>query len=74
MESNPLDEQIGGDHYKKYKIQPIVYAHANGLGPCEANIIKYATRWKDKGGVEDLEKVIHYAQLLISLVKKDCDL
>lgn len=62
-----LDIQIGGDHYKKYVIQPIEYSMANGLNPCQANVVKYITRYKDKGGVEDLKKVIHYVQLLIEI-------
>jgi hypothetical protein len=49
----PLETQVGGDHYKKYRIQPIEYCHANGLGACESYVIKYVTRWKDKGGIQD---------------------
>jgi hypothetical protein len=62
-----LDRQVAGDHYKKLKIQPVEYCHANKLGCCESNIIKYITRWKDKGGKADLEKVKHYVDLLIQL-------
>ena len=40
---------------------------ANGLGYLEGNIIKYTTRWRRKGGIQDLEKVIHYAQKLIEV-------
>ena len=37
-----------------------------------ANIIKYACRWKHKGGRQDLEKVMWYCQHLIDyLDKKD---
>ena len=59
--------QVGGDHYKKMKIQPIEFIHANNLGFCEANIVKYISRWKDKNGLADLEKVKHYVDLLIKL-------
>jgi hypothetical protein len=62
-----LDRQVAGDHYKKLKIQPVEYCHANKLGYCESNIVKYITRWKDKGGKADLEKVKHYVDLLIQL-------
>ena len=61
----PFDNQVGGDHYKKQAIQPIEYILANEIPFCEGNIIKYATRWRDKGGVKDLEKIIQYAQFLI---------
>lgn len=65
--SNPLDVQVGGDHYKKYKIQPIEYIHANNIPFIEGSIIKYATRWRDKGGTKDLEKIKHLVDLLITL-------
>lgn len=60
-----LDIQEGGDHYKSKGIQPIEYIFANKIGFAEGNIIKYVTRWKDKGGVEDLKKARHYLDLLI---------
>jgi hypothetical protein len=68
---NSLDIQVGGSHYKNQKIQPIEYIHANDLGFCEGNIVKYATRHKFKNGAEDLKKVIHYAQLLLDLEYPD---
>lgn len=52
------------DHYK-YPIQPIEYIMKNELGFCEGSIVKYITRYDQKGGVEDLKKVIHFAQFLI---------
>lgn len=54
------------DHYKKLKIEPTDYIHANGLGFIEGNVIKYVTRYKDKGGKQDLEKAIDYLRTLIS--------
>jgi hypothetical protein len=62
-----LDKQESGSHYKDKGIQPIVYIHANNLGFCEGNVVKYVTRWKDKGGEADLRKAIHYLELLIEL-------
>jgi hypothetical protein len=66
-----LDTQVGGGHYKARKIQPVEFIHANGLGFCEGNVVKYVTRWKDKGGVADLEKARHYLDLLIELEKRN---
>lgn len=66
-----LDVQVGGDHYKKLKIQPIEFIHANNIPFIEGNIIKYITRWRDKNGVKDLEKVKHYVDLLIELETKE---
>ena len=64
-----LKKQIGGNHYKKYKIQPIEFILKNNIGFCEANIIKYVLRFKEKGGVQDLEKAKHYIELLIDSSK-----
>lgn len=64
---DPLAKQVGGDHYKSMSIQPIVFCQANELNACESNIVKYVCRHKQKGRVKDLEKVIHYAQMLIEL-------
>jgi hypothetical protein len=64
-----LKKQIGGNHYKKYKIQPIEFILKNNIGFCEANIIKYILRFKEKGGAEDLLKAKHYIELLIDSTK-----
>lgn len=62
-----LDVQQGGDHYKKLKIQPIEFIHANSIPFAEGSVIKYVTRWRDKGGIRDLEKARHFLDLLIEL-------
>ena len=64
-----LKKQIGGSHYKKYKIQPVEFIVKNNIGFCEGNIIKYVLRFKDKGGIADLEKAKHYIELLIDTTK-----
>ena len=66
-----LNVQVAGDHYKKQAIQPVQYIHANGIGFFEGNVIKYVTRWRDKGGIADLEKAKHYIELLIELENKN---
>lgn len=63
----PLETQIGGKHYKDYKIQPIEYSMANGLNYCQSNVVKYITRYPDKNGLEDLLKAIHNIEILIEL-------
>ena len=60
-----LTRQEGGDHYAKRSIQPFQYITANGLNFAEGSVVKYVTRWRDKGGVGDLRKAIHYLELLI---------
>jgi hypothetical protein len=62
-----LTKQVGGSHYRDKGIQPIIYIHANDLGFCEGNVVKYVTRWREKNGVADLEKAKHYLELLIEL-------
>ena len=59
------DYQVDGDHYKKMKIQPIEYIMANQLPFAEGCIVKYATRWRDKGGINDLRKIKQYCDMII---------
>lgn len=60
------DYQVAGDHYKKMKIQPIEYIMANQLGFCEGAIIKYISRWRDKGnGIDDLRKIKQFCDFII---------
>ena len=63
--TSAMQTQVGGDHYKSLKIQPLEYALANDLGICEHAVIKYVTRWKHKGGVDDLRKAKHYIDIMI---------
>lgn len=67
---SPTDKQVGGSHYQ-LPIQPIEYILANGLGYCEANVVKYVSRWRNKGGIQDLKKAIHYLEMLIEQEEKD---
>ena len=60
---NPLVVQQSGNHYKNGKIQPIEYSERNNLSMCQGNIVKYITRHKEKNGVDDLAKIVHYALL-----------
>jgi hypothetical protein len=61
--------QHGGDHYKSKAVEPWDYIAANNLGYFEGNIVKYVSRWKEKNGVEDLKKAMHYLQKLIELTE-----
>mgnify|MGYP001566161696 FL=1 len=54
------------DHYQQGSIELVDFFLASPhLGWCEANAIKYLYRWRKKGGLRDLEKAMHYIQLLI---------
>lgn len=65
--TSALDVQVGGDHYKKYKIQPMVYAFENKLDPLQFSVVKYVTRFRDKKGKEDLIKAKHCIDMLIEM-------
>lgn len=58
-------KQIGGDHYKSLVIQPADYIMKNDIPWAEGCVIKYVTRWRTKGGVQDLEKAKHFIEMLI---------
>ena len=66
-----FDSQIGGNHYKSFKIQPIEFITINGLGYIVGNIIKYVCRYKSKNGIEDLRKARHYIDMLIESELKE---
>jgi hypothetical protein len=68
------DYQVAGSHYQKLKIQPIDYILANELGFCEGAIVKYISRYKDKGGVDDLRKIKQFCDFLIEQELKDTPL
>ena len=65
--ASAMARQVGGNHYKDFKIEPIEFILANNIGYCEGNIIKYICRHAAKGGVQDIDKVIHYCELLKEL-------
>ena len=62
-----FEDQVGGEHYRKLKIQPAEYCFANNIGHLAGDAIAYITRYKFKNGLEDLRKAIHSLQLLIEM-------
>lgn len=70
---NPLSYQVGGSHYKDLEYQPIEFFEDLHLDAFRANIIKYLARWRKKGGVEDLKKARHYAQIYQAYERLKCD-
>ena len=58
-------KQIGGNHYKKYRMQPSQFVTENKLLYPEGCVIKYIIRHQDKGGKEDLEKAKHFIDMII---------
>ena len=72
MKANDL--QHGGDHYKKYgDLQPWDVIVAWKLDYLAGTALKYIARWEDKGGIQDLEKAIHFLQKKIEVEKNKND-
>ena len=65
MSNKAFFRQVGGSHYKKYKIQPSRFINENKILFAEGNAIKYICRHQDKGKKKDLEKAIHYLEMII---------
>ena len=59
-----LVKQVGGNHYRNYVIQPAEFINKNKLLFAEGNAIKYICRHSHKGGVEDIDKAIHYLEMI----------
>ena len=58
------DLQVGGSHYRDCTIQPSEFIYKNRLSWLEGNAIKYICRHHLKGGDADIDKAIHYLELL----------
>ena len=56
--------QVGGDHYKKMVVQPAEFINKNKLLFAEGNAIKYICRHSTKGGIQDIDKAIHYLEMV----------
>jgi hypothetical protein len=68
-----LDKQVQGTHYKDMIIQPVEFIVKNNISFLEANVIKYVCRHRNKNGIEDLNKAIHYLELAKELYYGDYD-
>lgn len=66
-----LNKQVAGDHYRAMAIQPVEFITQNKLGFLEGCIIKRVCRWRNKDGVQDLQKAIHELELLIELAQRE---
>jgi len=60
-----LNKQVDGTHYKGMKIQPAQFINENNLLFAEGNAIKYICRHKLKGKRKDIEKAIHYLEMIL---------
>ena len=61
---DPMLKQVGGSHYMYMKIQPADFINKNKLLFAEGNAIKYICRHSTKGGIQDIDKAIHYLEMV----------
>ncbi len=64
---------ISPQHYEQFKIEPVEFITQNRLNYLQGNIIKYILRYKQKNGIEDLEKAKTYLEYLINFEKGGTD-
>tara|TARA_R100000951_G_scaffold92340_1_gene80767 strand:- start:193 stop:471 length:279 start_codon:yes stop_codon:yes gene_type:complete len=67
------DYQVAGAHYTSKTVQPWEYMEAimpeeQFEGYIRGNIIKYISRYPEKGGKIDVEKARHYIDKLLELL------
>ena len=60
-----LSSQVDGNHYTSMKIQPAEFINENNLEFAEGNAIKYICRWRHKHKTKDIEKAIHYLEMIL---------
>lgn len=65
--ASAFQEQIGGEHYRHFNIQPARFLRENNVPHLEGEIIYRVLRHTQKNGREDLEKAIHSLRLLIEM-------
>ena len=57
-------KQVSGTHYMYMEIQPAEFINKNKLLFAEGNAIKYICRHQSKGKLEDIDKTIHYLEMI----------
>ena len=60
-----IEDKIKPSYYHKGKIDTIQFCLENDLNFLQGNIIKYVVRYKEKNGLEDLNKAKEYLDRLI---------
>ena len=60
-----LEKQVGGKHYRSMKIQPAEFINENKLFFAEGSAIKYICRHAAKGKEQDIDKAIHYLEMIL---------
>jgi hypothetical protein len=61
----PWEIQVGGKHYLEMAMQPFEFTLRNGWDGASHSILKYVSRHKAKGGVEDVKKGRHIIEIRV---------
>lgn len=64
------EQQVGGNHYERLKIEPVRISAAFNLNWFQGEILKYVSRFQFKNGDQDLDKAIHVSQMAVDLKVK----
>ena len=59
-----LEKQVDGSHYKGMRIQLAQFINENKLLFAEGCAIKYICRHQKKGKEKDIDKAIHYLEMI----------
>lgn len=72
-ETKANDHQVAGQHYKIMAIEPWDISTLLDLDFFQSEIMYYLTRWRNKGGLEDLKKARHWLDKYIEVesMRKD---
>ena len=73
MTSKVWDKQHGGSHYQNFKIQPSKFVVENELLFPEGCAIKYICRHRLKGKTQDLDKAIHFIEMILERDYKELE-
>ena len=63
------DERVPGHYLSEYLHWDFVAKV--GMGYFDGNATKYISRWRKKGGLQDLQKALHYVDKYIEIFNKD---
>jgi hypothetical protein len=69
MRNKADDRQVGGGHYKNGGLEHWTFCSGSSIGYLEGCASKYLIRWRDKAGIQDLEKSDHFLEKLIEMVE-----
>jgi len=65
LQTESAIEQVGGNHYQHFGMQPRVFWSRNNLPALPATALKHITCYEYKNGFEDLQKAKQYIEFMI---------